>query len=42
MEDLIYKMFKWIEKQPQREIKFLNYEIDKNIYSYWKNNYWKK
>ena len=34
--DLIEKMFLWAEKQPKRELKTMNYELEKNIYSYWK------
>ena len=36
IEDLIYKMFKWVEKEPKREVKFIDYEVNKKMYSYWK------
>jgi UDP-glucose 4-epimerase len=36
IEKLIEKMFIWAITQPNRPIKNMNYEIEKNIYSYWK------
>lgn len=36
IEKTIYEMFMWAITQPQREQKIMKYEIDKNIYSYWK------
>lgn len=36
LEDLIEKMFLWAKHQPNREVKKMNYEVEKNIYSYWK------
>jgi UDP-glucose 4-epimerase len=36
IEKLIEKMFVWAINQPNRPIKNMNYEIEKNIYSYWK------
>lgn len=36
IESIIREMFKWAVKQPKRKIKFMNYEIDKSIYSFWK------
>lgn len=36
LDKIIYKMFTWAIKQPKREVKKMNYEIVKNIYSYWK------
>jgi UDP-glucose 4-epimerase len=36
LEDLIEEMFLWAVKQPNRSIKNMNYEINKNIYDYWK------
>jgi len=32
----IKEMFRWAIKQPNREIKQMDYEIDKGMYSYWK------
>ena len=29
-------MFSWAQKQPNRKVKNMNYEIEKNMYSYWK------
>ena len=32
-------MWEWAKKQPHREQQiWKEYEIDKNLYSYWKNN----
>lgn len=36
IESLIESMFIWAQKQPKRITKNMNYEIEKNIYSYWK------
>ena len=33
---LMEEMFEWAVNQPKREVKEFDYEIDKNIYSYWK------
>jgi UDP-glucose 4-epimerase len=35
-EQLIYEMFEWAVTQPERKIKHMKYEVDKNIYSFWK------
>jgi len=35
-EELIMSMFKWAKNQPQRGVKMMNYEIEKNMYSFWK------
>jgi len=35
-EDLIGQMFSWAEKQPQRPVKNMKYEIEKKMYSFWK------
>lgn len=35
-ESLVNKMFSWAKDQPQRPVKMMNYEIEKNMYSYWK------
>ena len=33
------KMWEWVQQQPNREIKeWKEFEIDKNMYSYWKIN----
>jgi UDP-glucose 4-epimerase len=37
LEDLIETMFVWAMKQPNRKVKNMEYEIEKNIYDYWKN-----
>lgn len=34
--DLIDKMFNWAISEPKREVLKFNYEIENNIYSYWK------
>ena len=35
----LYNMWEWAKKQPHREQQiWKEYEIDKNLYSYWKNN----
>jgi UDP-glucose 4-epimerase len=36
LEELIEEMFVWAIKQPDRFIKDMIYEVDKNIYEYWK------
>ncbi|MQF98127.1 MAG: NAD-dependent epimerase/dehydratase family protein [SAR202 cluster bacterium] len=36
LEELIDEMFKWAMKQPEREQKRMDYEIEKGIYDYWK------
>lgn len=36
LENVIRNMFEWAIKQPNREIKQMPYEINKNIYSFWK------
>ena len=36
IETLVHDMFLWAEKEPNRDVKKYNYEIDKNLYSYWK------
>ena len=33
---LINEMFHWAMKQPKREVRNFKYEIDKNLYNYWK------
>ena len=35
-EDLIEKMFMWAASQPQRQVKMMDYEIEKKMYSFWK------
>jgi len=35
-ESLIAEMFVWAKGQPQRPVKMMNYEIEKNLYSFWK------
>lgn len=36
LHDLIEKMFGWAIKEPNRDLKIMKYEIEKNMYSYWK------
>jgi UDP-glucose 4-epimerase len=36
MESMIRTMFAWAKEQPMREVKKMEYEVDKNIYSFWK------
>jgi UDP-glucose 4-epimerase len=36
MEQLVESMFLWGKDQPNREVKLMPYEIEKNMYSYWK------
>jgi len=36
LENLIHDMFIWAKDQPNRETKKMKYEINKNIYNYWK------
>jgi len=36
IRSLLYKMFDWATKEPNREVKKYDYEINKNIYTYWK------
>jgi UDP-glucose 4-epimerase len=38
IEKTIENMFIWALKQPKRNVKYMNYEIQKNIYSYWEKN----
>jgi UDP-glucose 4-epimerase len=35
LEQLVQSMFVWAEQEPKRKVKTMQYEIDKNIYSYW-------
>lgn len=36
IENTLQDMFVWAKNQPNRKVKKINYEIEKNIYSYWK------
>lgn len=36
LKNTINNMFEWALKQPKHEVRNLNYEIEKGIYSYWK------
>lgn len=36
IETTIRDMFTWAKEQPVREVKKMDYEVDKNIYSFWK------
>lgn len=38
LQELIDEMFEWAMKQPKQEIKEIEYEIEKNMYSYWKKD----
>jgi UDP-glucose 4-epimerase len=35
INELIENVFTWAMSQPSREVKNMNYEVDKNIYKYW-------
>ena len=34
--ETIEEMFLWALKQPNREVKYMDYEIEKNLYSFWR------
>ena len=36
LEELIESMFVWAMKQPNRKVKTMEYEVEKDIYDYWK------
>lgn len=36
IESTVRKMFEWATTQPRRKQKLMNYEIDRDIYSFWK------
>lgn len=36
LRDTIKQMFVWAQQQPNRQIKNMDYEIEKNMYSFWK------
>ena len=36
LRETVMKMFKWALEQPNRPTKMMNYEIEKNMYSFWK------
>jgi nucleoside-diphosphate-sugar epimerase len=36
IEETLDQMFIWAKNQPKRKVKKITYEIEKNIYSYWK------
>jgi UDP-glucose 4-epimerase len=38
IDELIETMFIWYKDIPNKDVKKINYEIEKNIYSYWKVN----
>lgn len=35
LEKMISQMFEWALTQPNKEVKYVDYEIEKNLYSYW-------
>lgn len=37
LEETLGDMFKWALKQPNREVKDMQYELEKGMYSYWRN-----
>jgi UDP-glucose 4-epimerase len=37
LKQLISEMFVWAKNQPNREVKKINYEIEENIYEYWRD-----
>ena len=36
IENLVESVFVWAKEQPKRDVKVIPYEVEKNIYSYWK------
>jgi UDP-glucose 4-epimerase len=36
LEKLIEEMFIWAKSQPERTVKYMDYELTKNLYSFWK------
>ena len=36
LEDTIRDMFKWAENEPTHPVEYFDYEIEKNLYSFWK------
>ena len=36
LKDAMASMFRWALEQPERDIKAMDYEIEKNMYSFWK------
>ena len=36
LEELITEMYLWAKDIKPKEVKYMNYEIEKNLYSYWK------
>ena len=38
LETLVTDMYSWAMKQPTREVKYVDYEIEKGLYSYWKKD----
>ena len=36
IEDMIRIMFEWCSKEPKRNVKDMDYEIEKNLYDFWK------
>lgn len=37
IEKLCYEIYHWAKTQPKRDLKWSDYEVNKNIYSYWKH-----
>jgi UDP-glucose 4-epimerase len=35
-DDLVTRMFSWAARQPERPVKMMKYEVEKNIYDFWK------
>ena len=36
LKQLIQDVFEWAMTQPDRQVKHMNYEVNKNLYSFWK------
>lgn len=36
VEKLCYEIYQWAKKQPNRPVKYMEYEVTKGIYEYWK------
>ena len=36
LEEMIRSMFAWAVEQPDREVKYMDYEVEKGLYNFWK------
>lgn len=37
VEKLCYEIYHWVKTQPKREVRYMDYEVTKNLYPYWQN-----